>query len=451
MISPDVGGGFGNKVPVYPGYVCAIAGVDDARAPGEVGGGPLGEPDVDRLRARLRDARAGSRRRARAGSLAVARRRDRRPRRVQRDRPADAATRPGSSASSPAPTTSRPRTAASPASYTNKAPGGVAYSCSFRIAEAVYLVERLVDCLARELGDRPGRRCGARTCSAPSSSRTSRRPAGSTTRATTRRALRKALELAGYDGCAREQAASAARGELMGIGVSFFTEAVGAGPRKHMDMLGPGHERRRGAARVARPARRSSRSACRPRARGTRRRSRRSSPTSSGIDARRRRRRPRRHRHHALRARHLRVALDAGQRRRRRAGRAQGPRPGADRRRGDARGRARGPRVDARPLGGRRRPGAGRDDPGDRGGGARGRSSCPTGVEAGLDAEAVYDPPNLTFPFGAYVCVVDVDPGTARREGPALHRRRRLRRAHQPDDRRGPDPRRARPTASAWR
>jgi len=26
VVSPDVGGGFGNKVPVYPGYVCAIAG-----------------------------------------------------------------------------------------------------------------------------------------------------------------------------------------------------------------------------------------------------------------------------------------------------------------------------------------------------------------------------------------------------------------------------------------
>src|SRR6185312_15728117 len=26
VISPDVGGGFGNKVPVYPGYVCAVAG-----------------------------------------------------------------------------------------------------------------------------------------------------------------------------------------------------------------------------------------------------------------------------------------------------------------------------------------------------------------------------------------------------------------------------------------
>ena len=49
-----------------------------------------------------------------------------------------------------------------------------------------------------------------------------------------------------------------ARGELMGIGVSFFTEAVGAGPRKHMDMIGLGDERRRRAAHLARPARRSS-------------------------------------------------------------------------------------------------------------------------------------------------------------------------------------------------
>src|SRR6266550_1891745 len=39
--------------------------------------------------------------------------------------------------------------------YTNKAPGGVAYACSFRITEAVYLVERIVDCLADELGMDP--------------------------------------------------------------------------------------------------------------------------------------------------------------------------------------------------------------------------------------------------------------------------------------------------------
>ena len=36
----------------------------------------------------------------------------------------------------------------------------------------------------------------------------------------------------------------------------------------------------------------------------------------------------------------------------------------------------------------------------------------PEGVEGHLDATAVYNPPNLTYPFGAYICVVDVDPGT---------------------------------------
>jgi CO/xanthine dehydrogenase Mo-binding subunit len=46
------------------------------------------------------------------------------------------------------------------------------------------------------------------------------------------------MELADYDALRREQADKRGRGELMGIGVSFFTEGVGAGPRKHMDILG---------------------------------------------------------------------------------------------------------------------------------------------------------------------------------------------------------------------
>jgi carbon-monoxide dehydrogenase large subunit len=36
----------------------------------------------------------------------------------------------------------------------------------------------------------------------------------------------------------------------------------------------------------------------------------------------------------------------------------------------------------------------------------------PDGVEGHLDASCVYNPPNLTYPCGAYLCVVDVDPGT---------------------------------------
>ena len=39
--------------------------------------------------------------------------------------------------------------------YTNKAPGGVAYRCSFRVTEASYLIERLVQNAAYELGIDP--------------------------------------------------------------------------------------------------------------------------------------------------------------------------------------------------------------------------------------------------------------------------------------------------------
>ena len=37
----------------------------------------------------------------------------------------------------------------------------------------------------------------------------------------------------------------------------------------------------------------------------------------------------------------------------------------------------------------------------------------PEGMEGGLDAQAIYDPPNLTYPYGAYIAVVDIDPDTA--------------------------------------
>ena len=62
--------------------------------------------------------------------------------------------------------------------------------------------------------------------------------------------------------------------------------------------------------------------------------------------------------------------------------------------------------------------------------------------EPGLEATYYYDPPNMTYPNGAYVAVVDVD-RDGRDESAALRRRRRLRRGHQPHDRRRADPRRA--------
>ncbi len=44
---------------------------------------------------------------------------------------------------------------------------------------------------------------------------------------------------------------------------------------------------------------------------------------------------------------------------------------------------------------------------------AHGAGDLPEGVEGGLEAQICYNPDNLTYPFGAYICVVDIDPGTA--------------------------------------
>ena len=336
----------------------------------------------------------------------------------------------------------RPRTATSRGVYTNKAPGGVAYACSFRIAEAVYLVERLVDCLARELGVDPARAAAREPDRGPTSSRTSARPAGCTTPATTRRRCARRSRSPATTSCAREQAQRRERGELMGIGVSFFTEAVGAGPRRHMDILGPGDERRRGAARASdrQGAARDQRPDPGP---GTR--------DDVRADRRRGARDPargRRRRSTATPTRRRTGSAPTGRARRRSAAR----RPRWPRAR-SATGRGSSPRRCSRS---RPRTSSGSSAAAGSSGATRNRArrsrrsrwrragsvELPAGVESGLDAETVYDPPNLTFPFGAYVCVVDIDPGTAKVQGPAVRRRRRLRRADQPDDRRGSDPRR---------
>ena len=36
-------------------------------------------------------------------------------------------------------------------------------------------------------------------------------------------------------------------------------------------------------------------------------------------------------------------------------------------------------------------------------------NNVPPGMEMGLEAVEYYDPPNFTYPFGAYLCVLDID------------------------------------------
>ncbi len=237
VISPDIGGGFGNKVPIYPGYVCAVVA-------SQLTGKPVKWTE-DRYENLVSTAFA--RDYVMRGEIAAAR--DGRILGVRASVLADHGAFNAVAVPSKFPagffgvfTGSYDIGAAHcsvTAVYTNKAPGGVAYACSFRITEAVYLIERLVDCLAVELECDPvelRRRNLLRADQFPD-----RTPTGwvydSGDYAAT---LSEALRIADYEGLRREQAQRSERGELMGIGVSFFTEAVGAGPRRHMDIKGIG-------------------------------------------------------------------------------------------------------------------------------------------------------------------------------------------------------------------
>ena len=113
--------------------------------------------------------------------------------------------------------------------YTNKAPGGVAYRCSFRVTEASYLIERLVLERRVRAGDGPRRHPEEelhREGPVPVHvlDRVRLRLA-----ATTTGAMDKALEMIGYDDLRKEQDEARAQGKLYGIGVASFTEVVGAG------------------------------------------------------------------------------------------------------------------------------------------------------------------------------------------------------------------------------
>jgi carbon-monoxide dehydrogenase large subunit len=230
----DIGGGFGNKVPVYPGYVCAIAG-------SIVSGKPVKwiEDRTENLTSTgfARDYIMRAEMCAKGGRITGLR--------------VDVIADHGAFDSTAQPTKFpagffhivcgsydlQASHVKVKAVYTNKAPGGVAYRCSFRITEAVYLVERMVDALAIELGVDPVE-LRMRSFIKPEQF-----PYETTTGWTYdsgdyHKTMRLALDIAGYEELRREQEEKRARGELMGIGVAFFTEGVGAGPRKHMDILG---------------------------------------------------------------------------------------------------------------------------------------------------------------------------------------------------------------------
>ena len=374
----DIGGGFGNKVPVYPGYVCAIAG-------SIVAGVPVKwiEDRSENLMSTgfARDYVMHAEMCAKDGKITGLR--------------VDVIADHGAFDSTAQPTKfpagffhiccgSYDLEAAHvkvKAVYTNKAPGGVAYRCSFRITEAVYLVERMVDALALEMGVDPIE------LRMKSFIEPEQFPYETTTGWTYdsgdyAKTMRVAMEIAGYEDLRREQAEKRARGELMGIGVSFFTEGVGAGPRKHMDILGLAMND--GADLRVHPSGKAVVSiSAQTQGQGHETTFAQIVAEELGIPPEDVAGPPRRHRPDAVRARDLRLALDAGLRRGGRGRVAQGPRQGAPDRRDDARDQARGPRLGEGPLVRQGRPREGRADRGDRRATPTAASRCPRAWRAG--------------------------------------------------------------------
>jgi carbon-monoxide dehydrogenase large subunit len=234
IISPDLGGGFGNKVPIYPGYVVATAAslligrpvkwVEDrtgnlistgfARDYHMRGELAVKDGKMTGLRASLLSDQGAFYADAqptkfRAGLFHIVT--------GSYDIPAAHVVADGW--------------------YTNKAPGGVAYRCSFRVTEASYLIERLVDNAAHELGVDPSQ------FRLDNFIQPDQFPYQSATgfvydSGNYPEAMRMALEKLGYDELRREQEAARAEGRLLGIGIASFTEVVGAGHGKEYDIAG---------------------------------------------------------------------------------------------------------------------------------------------------------------------------------------------------------------------
>jgi aerobic carbon-monoxide dehydrogenase large subunit len=235
IVSPDIGGGFGNKVPVYPGYVVATAAslllgrpvkwIEDRTGNLISTGFARDFHMTGELALKEDGTMVGMRVRMLSDQgYAYA---DAQPSKYKAglfhivtgsyDIPAAHVITDGA--------------------YTNKAPGGVAYRCSFRVTEASFLVERLVQTAAYELGIDPAelrRKNFIQPGQFPYLSATGfEYDSGDY-----ERALDLALERSGYRDSRAEQARAREQGRLLGIGLASFTEVVGAGPGRKYDILG---------------------------------------------------------------------------------------------------------------------------------------------------------------------------------------------------------------------
>ncbi|MBZ5531526.1 MAG: carbon-monoxide dehydrogenase large subunit [Acidobacteriia bacterium] len=235
IISPDIGGGFGNKVPIYPGYVCAVVASLTTGLP------------VKWIETRTENLMSTGFARDYHMTAEVAANKDGKMTALRVKTLADhgafnAAAQPTKfpaglfsicSGSYDLPTAFCEVDGV----YTNKAPGGIAYRCSFRVTEAAYLIERVVDVLADELKMDPAEIRQKNFI--PANAFPYKSPLGwEYDSGNYQDNLKLALDKIGYKDLLKEQAEKRKKGELMGIGISTFTEIVGAGPAHTFDIAG---------------------------------------------------------------------------------------------------------------------------------------------------------------------------------------------------------------------
>jgi carbon-monoxide dehydrogenase large subunit len=243
VVSPDIGGGFGNKVGVYPGYVCSIVA-------SIVTGVPVKwvEDRMENLMstAFARDywmkGKISATKEGKITGLHCLVTADH----GAFDACADPTKFPAGFMNICTGSYDIPIAYLSvDGVYTNKAPGGVSYRCSFRVTEAVYFIERMIEVLAIKLN------IDAAELRRINFIKKEQFPYNSALgweydSGDYHTAWDKALKTVDYAGLRKEQAERVAafkRGDtrtIMGIGLSFFTEIVGAGPVKNCDILGMG-------------------------------------------------------------------------------------------------------------------------------------------------------------------------------------------------------------------
>jgi carbon-monoxide dehydrogenase large subunit len=401
----DIGGGFGGKVPVYPGYVLAV-----------VASLTTGKP-VKWIEDRSENLQADSFARdyhisAELGATKDGKLTALKVKTLADNGAADAAANPSKFPAGLFNVVTGSYDMANAfvevdGVYTNKPPGGVAYRCSFRVTEAVHAIERMADIAAHQLDIDP----------AELRLRNFIKPEQFPYRSATgweydsgdyHTALRTAMDLIGYAELRREQAEKRERGELMGIGISSFTEIVGAGPSHTFDILGikmfdsceirvhptgsatarigvqtqgQGHETTFAqiiAEELGIPMEQVTieygDTDTAPYGLGTY--ASRSTPVAGAATAMASRK---------IRDKAKKIAahlLEANE---------------DDLEWTNGRFSVRGSPEQAKTIGEIA---------------FAAYTNHPQGMEAGLEAVNYYDPPNLTFPFGSYICVVDIDPGT---------------------------------------